>query len=249
MMASVLALRVALAVGAGPCAQAFPPEWSRAQRENACSRLARTASAAVADRSALEAIYSRPGFERSRDRSGDALRVLLERLQVWLTGLLETSGAVAYARTSRVLVLALAALLALWAALRALRRREAGARSPAPPLERALAFERPAQHLERARLLLESDARAALREGFLSLLAQLEHSRLARPDRAKTNRELAQELTTRGAPPELARALRAALLAYDEAFYSLAPVTPDAAAQFLEEVCRLRTWTQRGAAP
>jgi hypothetical protein len=108
------------------------------------------------------------------------------------------------------------------------------AEGPAP-----LKLDVPSAHLERARAALAGDPRRAIREGLLALLSHLERERLARPDRVKTNRELAQELPARGASPALAETVARLLAWYDAAFYSLEPVAPDAARRFVDEVAGL----------
>ena len=51
--------------------------------------------------------------------------------------------------------------------------------------------------------MVEADPRGAIREGLFALLGALERRSLARPDRVRTNREMAEEVAQRGAAPEL----------------------------------------------
>jgi hypothetical protein len=223
---------------AAPCEHPALGTLSPRQQEAAC-RLLMQPSGAVADRAALEAVYRRDGFERARNRTGGALQAYLAQLRAWLERLFETSGAETYSNVTRVVVLFLASLAGLYAAARFARRRRtqraaAVAEGPAP-----LTLDVPAVHLERARAALAGDPREAIREGLLALLSHLERERLARPDRVKTNRELAQELPARGASPALAETVARLLAWYDGAFYSLEPVAPDAARRFVDEVAGL----------
>ncbi len=192
-------------------------------------------------RDALEEIYQRPQFARARLRNQGTIEQLLRRLRLWFESFFESKGAASYSQITRFLVLFLAALAALWAVLRLLSRR-AGPRIAAAPTvagPAALALEDPRSHLARARGLLGGDPRSAIREGLLGLLSVLERRRLARPDRVKTNRELARELPQRGAPPELTGKVEALLGWYDRTFYSLEPVPGADAARFLDDVERL----------
>ncbi len=198
------------------------------------------ADPAVIDRGALEQIYASPGFETARQRRADALSAWLAHLKELVLGWFETSGAASYSNVTRFLVLGLAALLAVWglAWLWNRKRRVAAALEPtrAPG---AVVLDDPSVHVGRAQALLASAPREALREAWLSLLSQLERSRLARPDRVKTNRELADELPSRGAPQSLAEGVRAAVRWYDAAYYSLGEVTAEGAARFLADVTAL----------
>ena len=235
------ALLLAVALGALPCGDPAILTLSEARQVEACALLAHRDASAV-DRASLEAIYARPELARARQRNTGALKALLARLRAWLETLFESAGMETYSNVTRFVVLALGALLALGVALRLWSRRRGRARppgaAPAAPAQ-ALVLERPAVHLARARALLATAPREAIREGLLSLLSHLEEQRLARPDRVKTNHELAEELPARGASPELVAAIRATLGWYDEAFYSLEPVPPPAAARFLDEVTAL----------
>lgn len=198
------------------------------------------AEPAPVDRPRLEQIYAQPEFARARLRNTGALEQLMRRLKAWFESLFESQGAETYSVVTRFLVLLAAALLAGWAAVRLLGRRT----GPAPPPAAAVAditlpLEDPRAHLLRARAALATDPRAALREGLLALLSSLERKRLARPDRVKTNRELARELPARGAAPALSQSVERLLSGYDRAFYSLSPVDPADAGRFLDDVERL----------
>lgn len=197
----------------------------------------------------LSAILDRPEFAHARQRNSDLLRRLLRELEAWMDQFFQSRGAVGFAVTTRALILGLAVAVALWAALRLRNRRpgvarKAEARVAAEPLK----LDSPREHLQRARSALGSDAREAIREGLLSLLSALEERRLARPDRVKTNRELAAELPGRGAPEPLVREVERLVRWYDGAFYSLAPVPSAEAARFVEDVERLQG-TLPGVAP
>lgn len=193
------------------------------------------------DRAKLEDIYSRPEFSRARLRNQGTLEQLWRRFWLWFESFFGSRGAASYSSVIRFLVLLAAALVAGWAVLKLLSRRTdarrtARAGSPEPA---GLALEEPAAHLGRAHGLLAVDPRAALREGLLGLLSLLERQRLARPDRVKTNRELARELPSRGAAPELTQAVEQLLGWYDRTFYSLDPVQAADAARFLDDVEKL----------
>ncbi|MFP2933600.1 DUF4129 domain-containing protein, partial [Pyxidicoccus sp. 3LG] len=76
----------------------------------------------------------------------------------------------------------------------------------------------------------------------------LEQRRLARPDRVKTNRELAAELPARGSPAPVVSEVERLVGWYDRAFYSLAPVPEDEAARFVTAVEHLNgTLSAEGA--
>ncbi len=192
------------------------------------------------DRAKLEEIYLRPEFERARIR-GDGALEWLRRAREWFDLLFESQGAETYSHVARFGVLLIAALIAVWAVLRLLRAREQTRVTPVLPSPTSpLQLQTPATHLGRARGLLNADPRAALREGLLALLSMLEQRRLARPDRVKTNRELARELPTRGAGVELTTTVEQLLAWYDRTFYSMAPVASAEAARFLDDIERLK---------
>lgn len=196
---------------------------------------------APVDRALLEEIYQRPEFSRARVRNAGTLEQLLRKLKAWFDAFFESRGAEKYSSAMRFLVLLGAALLAGWALIRLLSRRRGPAPPPRPAADgaNALPLDDPRAHLKRARDQLAADPRAALREGLLALLSTLERRRLARPDRVKTNRELARELPARGAAPELTQTVERLLGWYDRAFYSLAQVDAGEAGRFLDDVERL----------
>ncbi|XXF80889.1 hypothetical protein P2318_14345 [Myxococcaceae bacterium GXIMD 01537] len=189
----------------------------------------------------LRAILDRPEFANARQRNSDLLQRLLRELEAWTDRLFESRGAVGFAVATRAVILGLALAVALWAALRLRQRRPSVSRMARAPVgAQALALDSPREHLQRARAALASDAREAIREGLLSLLSALEERRLARPDRVKTNRELAAELPGRGAPESLVREVEGLMRWYDGAFYSLAPVPAADAARFVDDVERVQ---------
>lgn len=234
-----MTLVLAALVLAAPCEHPALGTLSPAQQDAACRLLEQPAGAA-ADRAALEVVYQRAGFEHARQRNGGALQAYLAQLRAWLERLFETSGAETYSNVTRVVVLFLAALVGLFAVARfAARRRRRAAVAVANAGPAPLVLDSPAAHLERARAAVAGDPRLAIREGLLALLSHLERERLARPDRVKTNHELAQELPARGASPALSASVARLLEWYDGAFYSLEPVAPDAARRFVDEVAGL----------
>jgi hypothetical protein len=216
---------------------------ARVRWREACALLERPARRGAPDRPLLEQLFTREELARARVVGGNPLQELLERLGTWLKSMLLTGTAQTFAEGARFAVLAVASFLALggvlWAASRwGGRRRKASA--PAPRAPGALELQDPVEHLARARARLSGDSREAIREGLLALLSALERRSWARPDRVKTNRELAAELPRRGAPAETSTAVEELLRWYDRTFYSLEPVPPAEAAQFVERVERLR---------
>lgn len=203
----------------------------------ACDLLSQPAPQAL-DRATLGPIFERTGFERARQRNSGALQALMAQLRHWLEGLFESSGAETYSNITRVVVLVLALVIGGGVTLRFLgRRRQRQLVTTARPLlAPALVLDDPATHLARAEAMLASAPREAIREALLSLLSSLERKRLARPDRVKTNRELALELPARGAPPELVSAVTPLFTWFDRAFYSLDAVPPAEAKRFIDEV-------------
>lgn len=198
----------------------------------------------------LRAILDRPEFAHARQRNNDLLQRLLREFEAWMDGFFQSRGAQGFAVGTRALILGLAVAVVLWGVLRLRLRRVGVAKTAArtPAQAEPLKLDSPGEHLQRARGALGSDAREAIREGLLSLLSALEQRRLARPDRVKTNRELASELPGRGAPDTLVREVERLVRWYDRAFYSLEPVPSEEAARFVEDVERLQG-TLPGVAP
>jgi hypothetical protein len=225
---------VAMALVGGcdhPAVAALEPERQQA----GCALLAQP-TLPLAERPMLEALYAQPGFEQARQRDTGVLAALLTQLRARLLALFETSGAHAYSNVTRVVVLGLALALTLGMALRWRRRRDplravSDERSATrPPLEA------PQHHLERARGLLATTPRGALRETLLALLVWLEREHLARPDRSLTNLELVAQLPARGASAALTARVGVLASTYDRTFYSLEPVSIEVASAFLAAV-------------
>ncbi|MDP3235181.1 MAG: DUF4129 domain-containing protein [Myxococcales bacterium] len=227
-----------LALLAAPCPEAEGSELTPEQQVTLCA-LARRPDVQAATgptREALDELYTRPAFlEAHSGQAGD----LLKRLKAWLESVFETSGAETYSNLTRVLVLALAAFVVVATVARLAGRRLAKRTKSQTPERRELELADPSQHLARARALAPADARAAAREGLLAILAALERQRLARPDRVKTNRELARELPDRGASPELVAAVTTQLTWFDRAWYSLEPLDAARVNAFLDDVSAL----------
>jgi hypothetical protein len=196
--------------------------------------------AARADRATLERLLKEPDFARVRRRNANVFAVLTEQFFAWLKTLFETEGAATFAKATPFAVLTLAFGIATLALLRFLRVRRAPPRAEAPGAER-LSLKPAPEHLANARRLLAGAPRDAIREALLALLSSLERRRLARPDRVKTNREVCAELPARGAEPALAREVAARVDWYDRTYYSLAPVAPEDARSFIDEIARLAT--------
>lgn len=223
-----------------PCDSAAVSRLPAEKREAACTLLSTEPPERVAASSDLAAIYERPGFERARQRETGALAALLARIGAWFESMFESTEAETYSNTTRVLVLIAAlavAALSLWRIWRRSRRPAVTPVDPAHPVP--LQLDPPVEHLGRAEAMLEREPRAALRESLLGLLSHLEQRRYARPDRVKTNRELTEELASRGAPTTLVEAVRPLFARYDTTFYALVDVEPRAARDFLDEVRRL----------
>jgi hypothetical protein len=219
----------------------------------ACRLAASTPAATEADgpRPALLAeILDRPEFEHARRRQSDVLETLFRRFKEWMEQLFGNRGTETFASLTRALVLALALAALLAGALRVLtlRRARRGPTSAAPDGAPALELALPAVHLARARAALSTDGREAIREALLALLSALERRRWARPDRVKTNRELAAELPGRGAPDDVTSDVERIARWYDGTFYSMEPVAADEARRFLDEVARLEGRLQAGGA-
>ncbi|RKH55288.1 DUF4129 domain-containing protein [Corallococcus llansteffanensis] len=190
----------------------------------------------------LRAILDRSEFARARQRNSDVLTRLLRELENWLEGLFESKGAQGFAVATRAVMLGVALAVVLFGVLRVRwrRGRKVVAAQEIEGAAQPLELDTPGEHLGRARTALETqDAREAIREGLLGLLSTLEQRKLARPDRVKTNRELAAELPTRGAPARVTGEVERLVGWYDQAFYSLEPVPRDEAARFVESVERL----------
>jgi hypothetical protein len=198
----------------------------------------------------LRAILDRPEFSQARKRNTDFLQRIIRQADAWLSGFFQSQGAQSFAVATRAVILGLGLAVVLWGVLRfrrwrhpsaALSHRDTGSASP-------LALDSPREHLKRAREALAADPREAIRQGLLALLSTLEERQLARPDRVKTNRELAAELPSRGAPPPLVQEVERLVHWYDRAFYSLSPVPPEEAATFVADVERLQVSSPGGAA-
>jgi hypothetical protein len=198
----------------------------------------------------LRAILDRPEFAQARRRNTDFVQRLIRQVDAWLSGFFQSRGAQSFAVATRAVMLGLALAVVLWAVLRFRRwrrvstaqaHREEGATAP-------LMLDSPREHLQRAREMLASDTREAIRQGLLALLSTLEERQLARPDRVKTNRELAAELPGRGAPPPLVQEVERLVRWYDHTFYSLSPVPPDEATRFVADIERLHASPPGGAA-
>jgi hypothetical protein len=198
----------------------------------------------------LRGILDRPEFAQARRRNTDFVQRLIRQIDAWLSGFFQSRGAQSFAVATRAVMLGLALAVVLWAVLRLRRwrrvstakaRSEEGAAAP-------LMLDSPREHLRRARETLASDTREAIRQGLFALLSTLEERQLARPDRVKTNRELAAELPGRGAPPPLVQEVERLVRWYDRTFYSLSPVPPDEAARFVADIERLHASPPGGAA-
>lgn len=233
----MIALALAVVLAVPPCEHPALGAMSPEQQNAACALLAEPPPDSPVRLDALGAIYEREGFASARKRDTGALKALLAQLRAKLESLFESSGAETYSNATRVFVLVVGLIAAGYVALRFAARRRA-TREPVKQGSAATALELddPRVHLGRARELLATDTRAAIREGLLALLSHLEQQRFARPDRVKTNSELTRELPERGAPPATIEAASKLLGWYDRAFYSLDPVDLAEAARFLDGV-------------
>ncbi len=230
-------LVVALALSA--CEHPALASLPEPRRDAACELLSQPAPERV-EVSTLPPIYERPGFERARQRNSGALQALMAQLRRWFEKFFESSGAETYSNLTRVLVLVLALVIGGGVTLRFLFRRRQRLIPGAPaPVSNALQLDDPTAHLARAEALLGTAPREAIREALLSLLSSLERRRFARPDRVKTNRELTEELPTRGAPAELVQQVTSLFTWFDRAFYSLDTVPTPEARRFLDDVRKL----------
>jgi hypothetical protein len=202
------------------------------------------------DPARLRAILDRPEFAQARKLNTDLLQRLMRQLDAWLDSFFQSRGAQGFAVATRAVVLGLALAVVLWVGLRLRRwRREAPVQATGSAEDTApLALDSPAEHLRRARETLAADSREAIRQGLLALLSSLEERQLARPDRVKTNRELAAELPGRGAPAPLVQEVERLVRWYDRTFYSLSPVPPEEASRFVEDVERLHASAPKVAA-
>ncbi|HYV46339.1 MAG TPA: DUF4129 domain-containing protein [Myxococcaceae bacterium] len=227
----------------GPPAEAAEALGTRLEAFCARSRAEGRAALRVGDREHLDEILSRPEFSQARAADVDGLTRLSLWLTSWLEALFETRGALGFVRWTRVLVLVAAIAVALGVGFRvagALRRRR-GRRQEEVAREGRLELDAPSVHLERGGTMVEGDPRGAIREGLFALLGALERRSLARPDRVRTNREVAEEVAQRGAAPELSEQVRGLLGWYDRTYYSLErPAAPEAK-RFLEDVGQLAT--------
>ncbi|MBJ6763914.1 DUF4129 domain-containing protein [Myxococcaceae bacterium JPH2] len=191
----------------------------------------------------LQEILNRPEFARARERNGDVLKRMLREVQAWLESLFESRSAQGFAVATRAVMLGIALAVVLFGLL---RWRRIGPRAQSPHTDTwgegaPSKLDPPPEHLGRARVALaHGNGREAIREGLFCLLSTLEQRGWARPDRVKTNRELAAELPGRGASSTLTRDVEQLLGWYDRAFYSLAPVTAAEATRFVDDVERLR---------
>ncbi len=237
-------LHTPLELGGEPWQQLVSLAQERLPAACALSRGAQPPAPAPAK---LAEILAREEFANARGGRLAALSRLIER---WLSRLFGTRGVGVFNEAVRVAVLALAFALVIAGALRVWLWRRRGVRSMEAasevPLPSGL---RPStEHLAAARSALETEPREALRQGLLALLSALERRSWARPDRVRTNRELALELPRRGAPEEVTRQVNGLMREYDAAFYSLDPVEPQRASRFVSDVEVLqRALTERPA--
>jgi hypothetical protein len=215
--------------------------------QEAAARSQEPLPASAPDR--LRAILDRPEFSQARRRNTDFLQRLIRQVDAWLSGFFQSRGAQSFAVATRAVMLGLALAVVLWAVLRFRRWRHASTAQAHREEEATapLTLDSPREHLRRARETLASDTREAIRQGLLALLSTLEERQLARPDRVKTNRELAAELPGRGAPPPLVQEVERLVRWYDRTFYSLSPVPPEEAASFVADIERLHASPPGGA--
>jgi hypothetical protein len=192
------------------------------------------------DRERLKEILARPEFAGARRRTPDWLARWLGRIQDWINSLFAAQGAQSFASWTRALVFSLAIAAALAGAIRLARRRRI-ASTPGRPIAVAPSakLRQPAAYLAQAQRALGSNPREAIRLTLLALLAWLEEQRLARANRTETNRELARELSQRGASQALSEAVARLLHWYDGAFYSLSSVSSVDAQRFIRQVADL----------
>jgi len=239
----VISLALALALATTPpCDDPRIGALEEHQWATACALIAKPAPARQPDLNALKSIFDREGFEQARQRNSGALAAFLAQARAWLERLFATSGAETYSNLTRIGVLGLALIVGITIVARVIgRRRVLPPRAADTKVATSLKLDEPAVHRQRAAALVESDPRAAVREGWLAVLSSLEQHRYARPDRVKTNRELVAELPTRGAPGELVNRVTALVTWFDRTFYSLDEVATAQARQFLADVDRVLT--------
>ncbi len=198
-----------------------------------------TAPGVEPDPARLQAILERPEFAGATRRKGNALESFLRRFTEALERLFGAKGSERFASGSRLLVLSLALVVLVGGVLRVVTLRRARRSTQAEESQGVaglgVVLAHPDVHRTRALQALTDDPRGAIREGLLALISALERQRWARPDRVKTNRELARELPERGAPPELAEDVARVIDWYDQTFYSLEPVATEEARRFLDE--------------
>lgn len=211
------------------CPTALAQRYEGAQRDAVCTLASDPRGKVRSDTAQLETIYARERFQQARLRNTGLIEQYLARFWAWLTSLLQTGGASTFAEGTRFLVLLLAAVAALFGLLKLVqlrdRRQSHGIANTATDAGASLNLASPQTHLSRARALVGTDARAALREGLLALLSHLEQAHWARPDRVKTNQEISRELPDRGAPAAVTAEVRELMRDYDALFYSLTPVS------------------------
>jgi hypothetical protein len=218
-------------------------DWVADRIEASCEAQSVKDVVATIDRGRLGAILARPEFTRDSER-GRALVQWISRFFDWLGSLLETSGAQGFAQWTRALVLAAALVVVALGAVRLSRRRRRARTRRAAVEEAPFQLAPAADHLALARARLGTDARDAIRHGWLALLSALERRRLARPDRVKTNREIVAELPQRGASAAIIERVGSIVDWFDLRFYSLAPVAQEDARGFLERVAALASEIQ-----
>ena len=226
----------------GPPAEAAEALGKRLEAFCARSKAEGRAALRVGDREHLDEILSRPEFAQARGANLGGLERLVAWLVAWVEALFETRGALGFVRWTRVLVLSLAIAVALGAGFRlagALRRRGERKRLTEVGRGERLELDAPSVHLQRGGTMVEADPRGAIREGLFALLGALERRSLARPDRVRTNREVAEEVAQRGAAPELSEQVRGLLGWYDRAYYSLERPEAPEARRFLDDVGQL----------
>jgi hypothetical protein len=238
-------LLVALTVFTGTVAPGSPCEATglapalQAQREGLC----RLKGSTEPDRVLLREILESPELGRAKaGRASGWWKELMGRVLEWLGISLTSTGAQSFAEWTRFAVLAAATAVLLglgWRLRKARSGRAAKARLTSPSSDAGFELAPPEDHLARARRLVDAQARSALRESLLALLSSLERANLSRPDRVRTNRELARELDATKAPEGVPAEVGRLLENFDRAFYSLEPVETPQARAFLSDVERV----------